>query len=38
MIELSLGGISIGACHLPQDEVSNLDVSVFDFGVLVLSH
>ena len=36
--KLSLGGVSGGAHYLPQDEVSNLEVSVFDLGVVMLGH
>ena len=36
--ELSLGGISSGVRHLSQDEVSNLEVSMSDFGVVMLGH
>jgi len=36
--QLSLGGISCGTYHLPQDKVSNLEISVFDSGVVVLGY
>ena len=38
MAEHSLGGVSSGAHYLPQDEVSNLQVSTSDLGVVVLGH
>ena len=36
--ELSLGRISSGAHHLPQDEVFDLEISVSDSGVVVPGH
>ena len=36
--EFSLGGVSNDAHYLPQDEVSNLEVSVSGSGVVVLGH
>ena len=36
--EFSLAGVSNDAHYLPQDKVSNLEVSVFDSGVVVLGH
>ena len=37
-VELSLGRISTGAHYLPQDEISDLEVPVFNSGIVVLSH
>ena len=37
-IELSLGRISSGAHHLSQDEVSDLEISVSNSGVVVPGH
>ena len=37
-VELSLGRIFSGTNSLPQNKISDLEVSMFDFGVVVLHH